>query len=104
MYISQGSTTTLIKSTTIYNNPLELVFVDIWGPAPIVVTNGARYYIAFIDAYSRYTWLYLLHARSQFVFINFKTYAETQTGFKLKSLQTDNAKEFLVLNKTFIFV
>jgi len=56
-----------------------------------------------IDAYSCYTWLYLLHARSQVssLFINFKTYAETQTSFKLKSLQIENAKEFLVLNKLF---
>jgi len=90
-----------IRSTIVYTNPLLMVFIDVWGPAPIATRNRVRYYIAFIDAYSRYTWLYLLHARSQvaYVFINFKTCAETQTTFKLKSLQTDNAKEFFVLNK-----
>jgi len=81
---------------------LELVFVDVWGPSPIPASNGERYYIAFIYAYSRYTLLYLLHAKSQVssTFLDFKRFVEHQTGFKIKSLQTDNAKEFLALHKT----
>ena len=50
-----------------------------------------------MDAYTRYVWFYLIHAKSQAitVFKSFKLYVEKQTGFPLLSIQTDNAKEFL---------
>jgi len=87
-------------SNIVYDTPLQLVYIDIWGPAPINATCGARYYISFLDAFTRYTWLYLINTKSQAlaVFKLFKTFAENQTGHKLKSIQTDNAKEFLCFN------
>jgi len=92
------------NSATVYNTPLQLVFADVWGPSPISATDGARYYIVFIDAYSKYIWLYLLHNKSQVpsTFMHFKSFAENQTGFTLKNLQTDNAKEFLCLKSTLL--
>jgi len=85
------------KSTTHYNVPLALVYIDIWGPSPVCASNGTRYYISFMDAYTKYTWLFLLHHKSQALtaFTRFKNFAETQTGHTLKAIQTDNAKEFL---------
>jgi hypothetical protein len=41
-------------SSRVVNNPLELVFSDVWGPAEISV-SGHKYYVSFIDAYSRFT-------------------------------------------------
>jgi len=84
-------------SQTVYSKPLQLVFIDIWGPSYTPATNGACYYIAFVDAYTKYVWLYLIHSKAQalYVFQSFKLYAEKQTGFSLLSIQTDNAKEFL---------
>ena len=84
---------------TQYTEPLQLVFIDIWGPAPVCASNGAHYYILFLDAHTKYTWLFLLHNKSQALnsLICFKTFAENQTGFKLCAIQTDNAKEFLCL-------
>ena len=35
--------------------PLELIYSDIWGPAPLLSTEGYRYYISFIDAHTRFT-------------------------------------------------
>ena len=77
-----------------------MVYSDIWGPAPFSTINGARYYIHFIDAYSRYTWIFLLHSKSQVysLFLQFKKMAELQLGTKLKVLQTDNAKEYVTLS------
>jgi len=90
-----------LSSHTAYIAPLKLVFVDIWGPSHVASTNGSLYYVAFVDAFSKYTWVYLLSHKSQatFVFLKFKALAKNQTGFSLKSLQTDNAKEFLLLTK-----
>jgi hypothetical protein len=54
-----------------YNNsvhrsefPLELVFSDVWGPAPTSV-GGYKYYISFIDDFSKFSWLYLMHDHSE---------------------------------------
>lgn len=33
------------SSFTIYEHPLELIVLDIWGPAPLVSNNGFRYYL-----------------------------------------------------------
>jgi len=84
------------SSTTVYTLPLQLIYIDIWGPAYMHATNGEKYYISFLDAYSKFTWFYLLHSKSQ-VLVAFKTFkllAENQTGLTIKTIQTDNAKEF----------
>ena len=36
-------------------NPLELVYSDVWGPAPLLSNEGYRYYVHFLDDYSRFT-------------------------------------------------
>jgi len=47
-----------------------------------------------MDTYTKYTWLFLLHHKSQALtaLTRFKHFAETQTGHTLKAIQTDNAK------------
>ena len=51
-------------STSIYQSPLELMYLDISNTTVIPSINGARYYINIIDTFSKYTWLYLVHSRS----------------------------------------
>ena len=77
--------------------PLELVYSDIWGPAPVQSKSGCRYYICFVDAYTRYTSIYLLENRSQALhaFQLYKALLENLTGHKIKALQTDNGREYL---------
>jgi len=77
--------------------PLEMIYTDIWGPAPMPTSNGAKYYITFLDAYFKFVWIYLLHSKSQVssIFNLFKTFAKNQTNHKLKAIQTNNAKGFL---------
>ena len=44
---------------------LELIHIDICGPFPMASRNDQRYFISFIDDYSRYGYLYLIHEKSE---------------------------------------
>ncbi|KAL5570298.1 hypothetical protein UlMin_026873 [Ulmus minor] len=83
-------------SSSHVSNPLELVYTDIWGPAPIKSTSGARYFILFVDDFSRFTWFYSLQTKDQAlsVFKQFKILVENQFNTTIKCLQSDNGGEF----------
>jgi len=75
---------------------LELVHTDIWGPASVKATSGAKYFILFLDDYSRYTWFYPLHTKDQALstFKQFKLQVENQFDTRIKRIQSDNGGEF----------
>lgn len=47
-------------STLKSHKPLDLVYSDVWGPAPISSYDGFRYYVIFVDHFTKYIWLYPL--------------------------------------------
>jgi histone deacetylase 1/2 len=55
--------------------PFELVFSDVWGHTQTSV-SGHNYYVSFIDAYSRFTWLYLINRKYDVfdVFLQFQAH------------------------------
>jgi histone deacetylase 1/2 len=50
-------------STCVTTAPLEIIYSNVWGPAQTSV-SGHQFYVSFVDAYSRFTWLYLLKHKS----------------------------------------
>uniref|UniRef100_A0A2N9ISJ0 Integrase catalytic domain-containing protein n=1 Tax=Fagus sylvatica TaxID=28930 RepID=A0A2N9ISJ0_FAGSY len=76
--------------------PLELIHSDVWGPAPVNSSNGYRYYLLFVDDYSRFSWLYLLKHKSDVLttFTHFKNTIENQLSKKIKFLRTDCGGEY----------
>lgn len=58
--------------------------------------GGGRYFINFIDNYSRFCWTYIMTHKSEAFenFLNFKATAERQSGRKLITLCTDNGGEY----------
>jgi hypothetical protein len=38
------------------SSPLELVFSDVWGPAPSSISKNV-YYVSFIDDFNKFTWI-----------------------------------------------
>ena len=50
------------KSTTA---PFQLIHSDLWGPTTVPSFVGFRYYICFVDDFTKYTWLYPLKHKSQ---------------------------------------
>lgn len=83
-------------SNIVCSAPLELIYSDLWGPSPVTSTNGFLYYITFVDAFSKYTWIYLLKNKSETfsIFQQFKAMVELKFNAKIKNLQTDWGGEF----------
>jgi transposase InsO family protein len=91
-----------------YNNsvhqstsPLEMIFSDVWGPAPQSV-GGFKYYISFIDDFSKFCWIYLMHDRSEVprIFRQFQTHVERLLNTKIKCVQSDWGGEYQKIHNT----
>jgi hypothetical protein len=77
-------------STSVSTAPLQLVFSDVWGPAPTSVGHH-DYYVSFIDGYSNFTWIYLLKKKSDALaaFVNFQKLVERKLDRKIIVVQSD---------------
>ncbi len=53
-----------VESVTKSLHPLHLLHADLWGPAPIVSTNGFRHYLVLVDDFTKFFWVYLLKHKS----------------------------------------
>ena len=76
---------------------LELVHSDVCGPITPCSNGGNKYYLTFVDDFSRKCWVFMLKHKSE-VFGKFKTWkamVEKQTGKKLKCFRTDRGGEYL---------
>jgi len=75
---------------------LELVHSDICGPITPTTIMGGRYFVTFMDDYSRKVWVYILKNRSQVlsIFKNFSEMVENQGQEKIQKFLCDNAAEY----------
>ena len=80
--------------------PLERIHIDKGGPISPPTFNDKIHYELYVDEASRYKWLFLLETKSETLanFKSFHVYAERQFGYQVKTIMTDNAKEYLDKN------
>jgi hypothetical protein len=74
----------------------DLIHSDIWVPSPTTTVCGSKYFIIFVDDFSRYIWIYLMHNHSKLTQI-YRTFAQmisTQFSKTIKIFCTDNAMEY----------
>ena len=53
------------NSETQHSAPFDLIHSE--GTSRVSIMGGARYYVIFVDDFLRFTWIYLLHSRSDFL-------------------------------------
>ena len=69
------------------------------GAGTSVSLGGSRYFVSFIDDYTRHMWIYLIERKSE-VFEYLRDLKgkqeerETETGRKIKCLRSDGGKEY----------
>jgi len=73
------------------------VHSDVWGPSLTNSLFDFRYFVTFVDNYSRVTWVYLLKNKSDVcaTFKSFHNIVTTQFNTKLWVLRLDNGEEYL---------
>ena len=78
------------------SHAFDLVHSDVWGPCSTSFMNGYKYFVTFIDCFSRVTWLYLMKNKSDVFgcFQNFHRTVQTQYGAVVKILRSDNGTEY----------
>ncbi|KAM1024520.1 hypothetical protein ACFX2C_037789 [Malus domestica] len=85
------------STTCTTRKPLELIHTDVWGPSPILSHHGFRYYVIFIDDYTRYCWFYPLRCKFDVLstFMQWKLLVENSLCTKVISLRSDSGGEYV---------
>lgn len=73
-------------------NILDLVHADLCGDMEEKSIGGTRYFLTFIDDFSRKVFIYFLKTKSEVwhKFIEFKVWAENQFQHKIKTFRNGN--------------
>lgn len=84
------------KSSWRASRQLQLIHSDICGPITPVSHSSKRYILTFIDDFTRKTWVYFLHEKSEAfpTFKVFKASVEKEIGASITCLRTDRGGEF----------
>ena len=79
---------------------LDYIHSDVFGPVDVPSLSNSRYYVSFIDDYSRRTFVYFWKNKSKVFswFKEFKSLVENQTRRKIKCLRTNNGGDFCNVN------
>lgn len=69
-------------------SPFMLIHSDVWT-SPVVSVNGMKYFVTFIDCYSRMTWVYLMRHKDEVFhcFQNFHAYVKNQFQVQVQVLK-----------------
>jgi len=76
---------------------LERIHTDMCGPFPVASTAKNRYYVIFVDDFSRKCWIFFMQNKSETYskFCEFKALVEKESGKKVKALRRDNGGEYI---------
>lgn len=78
----------------------DFIYTYIWGPTPVLSSTAYRYFIVFVDDYSRCTWYFPMHLKYDLyaIFYQFRALVERQFSCQIKSIQSDLGGEYCKLH------
>jgi hypothetical protein len=84
------------KNIIITTRPLELLHRDLFGLVAYISIGSNKYGFVVVDDYSRFTWVFVLHDKSevQETFKKFARRAKNEFDVKIKKVRSDNGSEF----------
>jgi hypothetical protein len=70
--------------------------MDLFGPIAYISIDGSKYCLVIVDDYSRFTWVFFLHEKSQTqeTLKGFLRRAQNEFGLRIKKIRSDNGTEF----------
>jgi hypothetical protein len=76
--------------------PLEKLYMDLFGPIAYISISSNKYGLIIVDDYSRFTWVFFLHDKSetQEVLKKFLKRAQNEFDAKVKKIRSDNDSKF----------
>ncbi|KAM2926469.1 hypothetical protein FF1_043834 [Malus domestica] len=94
--MSKSTRLPFVSSQSRTSKLFEVVHSDIWGTSCVESFDGYKYYVTFIDDYSRVIWVYLLKFKGDFfeAFKEFHKLITNQFASKLYTLRSDNGTEY----------
>lgn len=93
---SSQNTRPYLSKIVRHNIRLLLILFTLRGPSRVSTMGGARYYVIFVDDFSRFTWIYLLHSRLDFlqVYRDFYTMIRTQFSKNIQIFRSNSGGEY----------
>ena len=76
---------------------LERNHTDVCGPFSVASTEKHRYYVIFVDEFSRKCWIFFMRKKRETYskFCEFKALVEKESGKQVKALWSDNGGEYI---------
>jgi transposase InsO family protein len=76
--------------------PLEMLYMDLFGPVTYISIGSNKYGLIIVDDYSRFTWVFFLQDKSETQEVLKKFLRREQNKFdaKVKKIRSDNGTEF----------
>ena len=76
--------------------PLQLLYIDLFGPTRTMSLGGKQYGFVIDDDYTRYTWVFFLSSKNEALdmFIPFCKIVQNEKGHSISSIRSDHGKEF----------
>ena len=76
---------------------LQMIHMVLVEPFAVTTVSQGCYILAFVDDFSRYTWVYFLHHKNEVLdkFLAFKTHVEQKLRKAIKVLRMDNKRRYV---------